>query len=184
MRRARFTVRNLALVACALSAVACRGHPRERLAIGYAKQPAAGLLLLAEKEGLLREERLDVKLVEFTTGRDGLRAAMEGRLDVATVYTTPVLLQPSNAPPPRILTMLHQSTRNTALVARADRGIRTARDLRGKTVGAPRDTNAEFFLRILLEAAGVGLEEVRLVDVRPLDVPDALAAGRIDAAAI
>src|SRR5512143_1327689 len=115
MRRARPTVRNLALLACALaSAVACRERPRERLAVGYVKQPAAGLLFLADKEGLLREERLDVTLVEFATGRDALRAAMEGRLDVATVYTTPILLQMSKTPPPRILTMLHQSGQNTA----------------------------------------------------------------------
>lgn len=171
--------------ACALaSASACRARPREPLSIGYQRQPAAGLVLLALQEGFFRDEKLDVKAQEFASGRDAFRAMMDGRLDVATVYSTPVLLQTSKEPAPRILTMLHQSTRNTALVARTDRGIRTAKDLRGKTVGAPRDTNAEFFLRILLEVAGVGLEDVRLVDVRPLDVPDALAAGRIDAAAI
>jgi NitT/TauT family transport system substrate-binding protein len=100
------------------------------------------------------------------------------------VYSTPVLLQAFTTPSPRILTMLHQSVQNTALVARADRGIRTAQDLRGKTVGYPRDTSAEFFLRTLLEFAGVGWDEVRIADVRAEDVPDALAAGRVDAVAI
>ena len=141
-------------------------------------------MLLAVQEGLLRDEKLDVKLQEFATGRDAFRAVMEGRLDVSTVYTTPVLLQTASGPPPRILTMMHQSGQNTALVARADRGIRAAQDLRGKTVGVPHDTNAEFFLRTLLEFEGVGWEEVRIVDVRAQDVPDTLAAGRIDAAAI
>src|SRR5512144_818835 len=185
MRRARPTVRNLALVACALgSAVACRGQPRERLAIGYVKQPVAALLFVADREGLLREERLDVNLVEFATGRDALRAAMAGQLDVATVYTTPVLLQAWQTPPPRILTMLHQSGQNTALVARADRGIRSARDLAGKIVALPRGTNAEFFLRTLLELAGVEWDDVRVVDMPPQDIAGAIAAGRIDAAAI
>ena len=141
-------------------------------------------MLLASEEGFFKDERLDVRLEEFATGREAFRAAMEGRLDAATVYTTPVLLQAFTTPQPRIITMLHQSAHNTALVARADRGIRGARDLRGKSVGFPRDTNAEFFLRTLLEFAGVGWDEVRVVDVRAEEIVEALAAGRVDAIAI
>jgi NitT/TauT family transport system substrate-binding protein len=48
----------------------------------------------------------------------------------------------------------------------------------------PRDTNAEFFLRTLLEFAGVAWGEVQVLDVRPQEAPDALAAGRLDAVAI
>lgn len=171
-------------LACAAASLACRGRPREQLTIGYQRQPAMGLLLLAAQQGFFRDEALDVKLREFTSGREAFLEMIEGRLDAATVYTTPVLLQAFQDPPPRILTMLHQSRRNTALLARADRGIRTAADLRGKTIGVPHATNAEFFLRTLLEFAGVDWEEVHVLDMGAGDLPDALLAGRIDAAAL
>ena len=178
-----------AALACALApalapALACGARPREPLTVGVQRQPAAGLMLFALQQGYFRHEGLDVTAHEFASGRDGFRAMMDGRIDVAIVYSTPVLLQAFEGPSPRILTVMHRSGKNTALVARADRGIRTPHDLRGKTVGAPRDTNAEFFLRTLLEFGGVGWNEVRVVDVRPQDVPDALAEGRIDAAAV
>jgi ABC-type nitrate/sulfonate/bicarbonate transport system substrate-binding protein len=175
--------RHACVVVGALACAFACERPRERLAVGYMRQAAAALIILASEEGFFRDERLDVTLQVFSSGRDAFRAEMEGRLDAAMVYTTPVLLQASSAPPPRILTMLHQSGLNTAVVARADRGIRTAQDLRGKTVGVPPGTNAEFFLRTLLEFASVGWNEVRVVDVRPEAIVETLTAGRVDAVA-
>jgi len=184
MHRGRFRTIAPSLAFAAACSLACSGHPRERLSIGIVRQHAAALVLLAAQEGFFQDEGLDVVLEEFDTGRDAFGAAMEGRLDLATVYTTSVLLQALRDPSPRILTMLHQSGQNTVLVARADRGIRTARDLRGKTIGFPRNTSAEFFLRTLAEFAGVGWDELRVVDVSVQDVPEALSAGRVDAVAI
>lgn len=174
-----------AALACAFaSALGCGARPREALAVGVQRQPAAGLMLLALRQGYFRDQGLDVTAHEFASGRDGFRAMMDGRIDAAIVYSTPVLLQAFQDPSPRILTVMHRSGKNTALVARADRGIRTAQDLRGKVVAVPHDTNAEFFLRTLLEFGGVAWDEVRVVDARPLDIPDALAEGRVDAAAV
>jgi len=99
-------------------------------------------------------------------------------------YLTPVALRSFEDAHLRILTSLHHSHENTAVVARSDRGIRSVADLRGKRIGVPRDTSAEFFLQTLLTLNALRPREVEVVDVAPDAMPDLLAAGSLDAIAM
>jgi len=70
------------------------------------------------------------------------------------------------------------------LIFRKDRGILTASDLRGKRIGAPHGTSAEFFLGRFLSFNNLEWNEVNYVDLRPPDPEAALATGRVDAVMI
>src|SRR5512133_2995100 len=183
MRAARAAHRSL-VAAVALALAACAPAPRERLVLGTVHLPALGLVYVAQAKGYFAAHGLDVEQRRFTSGRDATTALGAGRIDAATAFVTPVVLRAGHDASLRVLTTLHASTGNTRLVARGDRGIAAPRDLAGKRVGVPRNTNAEYFLDVLLAWSGVPDREVRRVDLRPDAAAAALGAGEVDAVAI
>jgi ABC-type nitrate/sulfonate/bicarbonate transport system substrate-binding protein len=170
-------------VASALAG-ACGSRRPERLVLGTVPLPAVGLVFIAASKGYFAAHGLDVEQRRFTSGRDALAALERGEVDAAVAYETPVILGAVQDPGLHILTTLHSSSRSTRVVARADRGVLRDRDLSGKRIGVPRNTNAESFVHALLDYAGVPKASVQLVDVAPERAAELLAAGELDAIAI
>ncbi len=167
-------------------AVACRagpGAPARPLVLGEPTQAALGVISIAAEEGYFDARRVRVERRSFAAGRDAHEALLRGEVDVAACFETPVVLRAGGERRLRVLTTLHRSTRNTAVVARRDRGIASGADLRGKAVGVAPNTNAEFFLRVLLQFHGVDPDDVHTVDVPPGGVAAALRSGAVDAIA-
>lgn len=162
----------------------CRGDRSERLVVGAVRIAPMALLYVAEDLGCFGGDGPRILVRDYPTGRDAMAALRGGEVDVAAAYETPVVLRSFEEPALRILTTLHTATRSTHLTARSDRGIRTAADLRGKRVGVPSGTNAEFFLRALLVLAGVDPEEVVLVDIVAGQAAAELSSGRVDAVVV
>ena len=167
-----------------LALAACAPERRERLVLGTVHLPALGLVYVAHAKGYFGAHGLEVEQRRFTTGRDAIAALGAGRIDATTAFSTPVVLRAGHDASLRVLTTLHVSSGNTRLVARADRGISAVPDLAGKRIGVPRNTNAEYFLDVLLAWGGVEARDVRMIEVAPEAAADALASGEVDAVAI
>jgi NitT/TauT family transport system substrate-binding protein len=174
-----------ALMSLVVLASGCRASraPEDRLVVADVAEPAFALVLVAEQKRFFADEHLATEWVHFELGRDSLAALLQGRAHVAMAYLTPVVARSFENSHLRILTTLHHAHENTRVVARADRNIHAASDLRGKRIGLPRSTSAEFFLQTLLTLAAVPPEEVQMVDLPLEKLPDALADGSVDAVA-
>ncbi len=146
--------------------------------------PVLALVFIAEQKGFFADEDLEIDHLHFDLGRDALDAMLLRRADVSMAYLTPVALRSFETSEIRILTSLHHAHGNTAVVARIDRGIRSASDLRGKRVGVPRDTSAELFLQTLLTLSAVPPRDVEFVDVPPEELPDAASSSTTSTRAI
>ncbi len=166
----------------AIAVGGCARPPRERVAVGVPRLPAAGLFYIAQQNGYFAARGVDVEERRFTVGRDALAALMRGEVDAAIAYETPVVQAAPRAPDLEVLTTVHLSSRNTRVVARADRGVRREEDLRGKRIGVSRGTSAEFFLQVLLTSAGLRSDEVRIVDLPVEAAAGAVVRGELDAA--
>jgi ABC-type nitrate/sulfonate/bicarbonate transport system substrate-binding protein len=68
------------------------------------------------------------------------------------------------------------------IVVRSDHGIRGPQDLKGKSVAVLRGSGAEFFLYYYLVFSNISPGDVRIVDLKPSQMVQELAAGSIDAA--
>jgi ABC-type nitrate/sulfonate/bicarbonate transport system substrate-binding protein len=69
-----------------------------------------------------------------------------------------------------------------SIVARRDRGILSAQDLRGKKIGTLPKTNADFFLSRYFKLQGMSKTDVTYVDIGTLQQSvDAVVSGRVDA---
>jgi NitT/TauT family transport system substrate-binding protein len=73
------------------------------------------------------------------------------------------------------------SVDNIQMMGRKDRGIFQPGDLKGKRIGIPLGTIAEFFLGRFLTFNSLSLRDVELINLNPSDLTEALADGRVDA---
>ncbi len=159
------------------------GLKTETLVIADASQPMFALLYIADAKGYLREEGLNVTYKSFTSGRDALNSAISGEADIATVFETPIVQQYAKGKKIGVVSTLHHSSLNTALVFHTNRGIKTPSDLAGKTIAVTKNTNGEFFLNLFLTSNSIKESEVTLVNTKPQEMVNVLKDGAVDAVA-
>lgn len=155
----------------------------EKLVVSEASQPVFALLYIAEHNGYFQDAGLELEYKSFQSGRDALHSVIQGEAEIATVYETPVVLQSFRKQRLAVISTLHTSTRNTAFVARKDRGIWEPLNLRGKRIAVTTDTNGEFFAFLYLASLGIKPSEVTFVNTMPHDMAKVLADGEVDAVA-
>jgi len=158
--------------------------PRERITVALAMLPHASLVHLASANGYFTGAGLDVTIQPYAFGKPALDALLAGKADLATAADTPIVLAILNGKPVSIVATIESASKNTVVVARKESGIARPEDLAGKRIGRPAGTNAEFFLDTLLVRHGIEAGKIHPVDLRPDEMSDALAAGRVDAVAV
>ena len=143
-------------------------------------------VLVAENRGYFRDEGLDVKIVEYPSGRTALADMVSKKnLDVVTVAQTPVMYNSFDSGSYAIIAGMASSYEaGCVLLARKDRGISTVADLKGRKIGTPVGSTGHFFLNLFLTYNGMQIQDVQLVDIDATHLPQALAEGRVSAIAI
>ncbi|HJV36450.1 NrtA/SsuA/CpmA family ABC transporter substrate-binding protein [Geomonas sp.] len=157
--------------------------PTEKVTLAIAAIPDCALALIAQARGYFHEEGVEVEVHPYRYGKPALQEVLDGKADVATAAETPVMFAVVNGRKISILASIMTTSLTQAVVARKDRGIADFADLRGKRIAATLGTTTEYYLHSLLVTHGLSPKEVKVVDLKPEAVPDALARGDIDAAA-
>ena len=154
--------------------------PLEKITIGVDHSGLNALIWIAHQR-FAAANGLDLVLKTYPSGRDGLKDLEASRLDLACcsefVLVKEILAGQTNL---RCLSAL-ASGEIDELIACRDKGISRPEDLRGKSIGVPRATTAEFFLGRFLTFNHISLKEVRVIDINPLDLADNLAVGKVEA---
>jgi NitT/TauT family transport system substrate-binding protein len=158
--------------------------PLEKMTIGIDYSGYNTLLWIAQDLGFDREHGLELNLKTFQTGKEAIANLSTGGL-VLACCTEFVLVQEilTGTTDLDCLSVL-SSGDNNEVIARRDRGISRVEDLRGKIIGLPQTTSAEFSLGRFLTLNNIAPAEVTLVDIKPLNLAAALAAGKVDAVQI
>jgi ABC-type nitrate/sulfonate/bicarbonate transport system substrate-binding protein len=143
--------------------------------------PGSASLYLAQEEGYFKDKGLDVSLHSYISGHLGLDAVLSGQADFATAGDTPIARAAIEGKPVMVIATLCDVDRAIVIVARKDRGISAAKDLVGKKVGVVKGTTADFFLNIFLTTSYISPEKVRITNLQPDEVVDALVKGEVDA---
>jgi ABC-type nitrate/sulfonate/bicarbonate transport system substrate-binding protein len=155
----------------------------ETLVFADPTQPMVALLYVAEAEGYFAARNLKIEHLPVTSGRDSLEQLLAGKADIGAATEFPFANNILAGRDLRILTTLYRSNAYSGVVARTDRGIAATRDLREKTVGIAPNTNTDYMLSLMLKEAGLGDADVRRIPLKPEEMADALAQGRVDAVA-
>ena len=153
----------------------------ERVIIAYVSPSTSYLpLMVAYKKGFLEEENFQVDLVRTNIGII-IQALMAGSVDYVTTSTASITARMQGIP--AVVVGFYAAKPMDFLVGA--KGITSARDLKGKTVGisAPGSVTHLLTLKVL---QGIGLDPATDVNIRPIGGEDvrfqALESGIIQAA--
>lgn len=153
----------------------------QKVVVAEATQPVCAPVYVAAAKGFFEEEGLDVQLASFTKGKLCLDTLLGGKAEFATVAETPLMNVGFTKQPVAILSTMLHAINNTQCVARKDRGILKAQDLKGHKVGVPIGGNAEYFMDKFLGEYGLTRQDVTVINLNPSEMVTAMVRGDIDA---
>lgn len=172
--------RRLLLAATALLALPLpAAAAQEALTFAWSPAPQTPQVNVALEADAFEAAGLDVSVVSFPSGREAMEALLGGQADLATMAEFPAVTAALREQDFAVIASLARYE-GSRIIAKASSGIEAAADLAEKRVGVTLGTNTDFFLRKVLEEAGV---EVEIVNAAPADLVPALMRGDVDAIA-
>ncbi len=138
------------------------------------------LLYVADQQNFFKNNGLKVTIKHYETGVAAIGDMLKGEVDIAVPSEFGVVryvLQKKNI----CIMACYDKVQIAALIARKDRGIGGISDLKGKRIGLPRHTNAEFYLGRFFELNRMSLRDVNLKDGKLPQMMEAIISGEIDA---
>jgi len=165
--------------------------PIELTKITFATVPFIGEapFYVAYHNGYFEEEGLDITLKFNPGGWMSLKNLFEGDADIATVAELPIVYSVFDKKKYTdfergdfyIIGDVIYSQDIQQVVARKDRGINSASDLKGKRIGVFKGTTLDFFMDTFFTDNGIKYSDVEIVDMDVFAMTDAIADGSLDA---
>ncbi len=156
--------------------------PAGKITIADGSSINSALLYVALKNGYFRQEGLEVTCRLFPSGKAALDAVREGKADLATVADIPIMFAVLEGARISVVATISEAFRESALVARKDRGILSSKDLKGKRIGVTPGTASEYFLDVFLIFNRIPRDQIKVIPLLSDQIPGALLRGEIDAA--
>jgi sulfonate transport system substrate-binding protein len=163
--------------------LACSSSERpEVVRLDYATYNPLSLLLKdsGHLEQELAKDGVRVEWVKSLGSNKALELLSSESVDFGSTAGAAALIARANKNPIRAI-YVYSKPEWTALVTRADSGISTVADLRGKKVAVTRGTDPFVFLLRALDSAGLSERDVELVPLQHPDGKLALERGDVDA---
>lgn len=173
----------LALMAFFLSLWSCSkgdySRKTETINFGTVPTAATALVYIAEDQHFFTANGLSVRMKDYNTGTATTEALLKGELDFAWVAEFPFVHRAFAKEKISIIAVIGRFNEQ-CLFGRKDRGINTVSDLKGKRIGIPRNTIAEFYLGRFLELNGMNIRDVSVVDIPPPKSMESITHGSTD----
>ncbi|HEX2114373.1 MAG TPA: ABC transporter substrate-binding protein [Alphaproteobacteria bacterium] len=129
----------------------------------------------------------DKTKVDFMTVNSGAQvvAAMAGdSLDICNVGSSPMVVGFCNGLKISMVYIEKIITDSECLAVRKDSGINSLKDLKGKSIALPFNTSVHFAMLAVLKTAGLQVNDVKLINMRPDSITATWRRKEIDAAYI
>lgn len=175
MSRLTLTALLFAMLVCAPAQAA------ETLRVAHDQWIGYSGVFIAQDNGYFDDAGLNVETVSFSGPGDTLPPLVGGHVDIAlTTGQNLAMIGAKSDVGIRAIYFLDTSDGADAVVAAE--GIKTPADLKGKRVAVTRNEVNHLLLMVALDSAGLGEDDIRLVDMSADDAGAAFLAGKVDAA--
>ncbi len=161
----------------ALAGSGCARETQAPLRVGTHIWPGFEPLYLAREAGYYPRET--IRLVEYTTGTDGIRAFRAGAIDAVVLTLDEGLLLAETSPDMAIVLVLDASHGGDAILTRSI--LSSLRALKGKRVGLETSALGAYVLTRALQTVGMTSKDVRMVPLETMEQERAFKDGRVDA---
>ncbi len=168
----------LALMGLALSSWSC-SRKTESITLGYTPSEGASLVYIAQERGFFTANGVEIIHKHYDTGKAAIEALLKGEVEIAGMSEVPFISKVFEKQEVSVYANLDK-LQYVYLIAHKDRGIAAAADLKGKRIGLPRRTIADFYLGRYLELNGMSVQDLTLVETAPATAMDAITSGRVD----
>ncbi|MHB1533609.1 MAG: ABC transporter substrate-binding protein [Acidimicrobiales bacterium] len=156
------------------------------LRVGFVPVVETAPLYLANQQGFFAQEHLHVVLDPLSNAASIVPSILNGQLQIGAAATVPFIEAVSKGVPIKaIATAGNRGSRESAIVVNPASGIRSPRDLSGKTV-AVNQLKAIFQLVTMaaVQKDGGDPTSVKFIDLPFTDALSAVKTGRVDAATV
>src|SRR5437588_3414174 len=167
-----------ACIALLLSLSGCMREPETALRIGTNVWIGSEPLYLARELG--RFDPTAVQLVEYPSASEVLRAFRNQAIDGMVISLDELFGLAADGLQPRIILIVDVSHGADVVVGR--RGMRTMRDLKGKSIAVESSALGAFVLSRALAVNGMQASDVNVVHMESNEQPSAFEKGLVDAA--
>lgn len=158
--------------------------PVERAKLTIAYHPhitGVGGILNAIDNGYFEEENLEVNLVQFTSGATELAAMASGEIDIGYLGVGAHVFAPQGQ---CAVLALDSTDVSGEILVRADSGIKTMTNLKGKNVAISAGTTSELVLSMALKLNQMEKTDVNMINMDASGKVTAFMTGQIDAISI
>jgi NitT/TauT family transport system substrate-binding protein len=175
----RSSIVSLLVVYAALSA-ARPAHAEVR--VGLSDWPGWVAWYVADQKGFFKRHNANVKLVWFGNYTDSVAALSAGRLDANAQTWSDTMTPLARKIDVKAVLVNDNSAGNDALMVGPK--VKSFADLKGKTVALEQFSISHFVLATALARNGMGINDVKVVNLSAGDAAAAFIAGRVDAAVV
>jgi len=147
----------------------------ETIRIGLGVDPAHGEYFVAAERGLFKKAGLDVELVRFTQGGEGVDAALTGLVNITSAADMTTMIRMARGPL-KPLAIGQRSINSIKLTVSSK--VQSINDI--KKFGIVAGSVSEYAARAALKKFGVDATGVTFVRSGPPELPALLARGDID----
>ena len=149
------------------------------LILDWFANPTDAQIFVAQQQGFFKQQGLNINIIAPANPNDPPKLVAAGNADLAITSQPGLLLDVQQGLPlVRIATLINKPLR--CMAVKANSGINSIKDLKGKSVGYAVSGIDPAMLNTMLEAHGLTLQDVKLINVN-YDLTQALLTGRVDA---
>lgn len=179
MKKIRMLIMTALIVGVTGAATSAIAQEKVTVLLDWFVNPDHAPLYVALERGYFANHGLDVTIIAPSNPNDPPKLVAAGKADIAVSYQHQHQMQVDQGLPlVRIATLV--ATPLNSLVVLADGPIKSLGDLKGKTVGYSVGGFETVLLKVMLETAGLGLSDVKLVNVN-FSLSPSLFTGQTDA---
>lgn len=183
-RAAALIARGVAVVALAIAAIFYSQDTNDSepaIRFAYQNRIGSAACVVAVENDFFTDEELKIEPFRFNSGPACAEALYSGSADIGTMGDTTAIITISRDDRFVIIASHGQGEHRHRLMVDRNSRITMVEDLRGKTVGVKKGTSTYGGFLLLLASRQLDPAEIRILDMRPSEMPDALAASSIDA---
>ncbi|MFH1958523.1 MAG: ABC transporter substrate-binding protein [bacterium] len=176
---------NAVLLCAVMVFLTVTGHAKDAgkdVVLGCAFTPLSAPVMIAERMGYFKKEGLDVKIIEFPSGKTALKTMLEeGNINMVTAAQGPVMFNSFKRSDYAIIAAMVSTDKNIKVLVNRDKGIKTPADLKGKKIGLTKGSGGQFFFGMFLTYNDLEPADVEIVDFEATELSRAISDGSVDA---
>jgi ABC-type nitrate/sulfonate/bicarbonate transport system substrate-binding protein len=169
-----------------LSCYSCSNAPakKESITLGLGSSaPGFTPIYVAQNEGYFARNGLNVTIKSYASGQAAVTGLLNNEVNIAGSTEYPVVSCAFDNNPISILATMDKD-QAFYVTGRKDLGILNVSDLKGKKIGLPQGTIAEFYLGRLLDLNGLTLGDVKVVNTNMTSAANAITSGAVAAVVV